>query len=98
MKTNTLVLLALSVLNVSTAVKFISGPEGWASAIGFNTTEQNWDDTRLSWNSSSDAQLYLETGIMHKMRVLISLSNGRDDQGVFKSNDDRREGSEALAL
>jgi hypothetical protein len=47
MKTNALALLALSVPNVATAVKFISGPEGWASAIGFNTTEQSWDDVQL---------------------------------------------------
>jgi hypothetical protein len=44
MKTHTLISLALSVSNVATAVKFISGPEGWASAIGFNATEQSWDD------------------------------------------------------
>ena len=43
MKTNTLVTVGL-VVNVVTAVKFISGPDGWASAIGFNATEQTWDE------------------------------------------------------
>jgi hypothetical protein len=47
MKTNAPVLLLLSVSNVATAVKFISGPEGWPSAIGFNATEQHWDD--IQW-------------------------------------------------
>lgn len=47
MKTNALSLLALSVSNVATAVKFISGPEGWASAIGFNASEPDWDDIKL---------------------------------------------------
>jgi hypothetical protein len=43
MKSNALLLL-LSVSNVATAVKFLSGPEGWASAIRINTTEQHWDN------------------------------------------------------
>lgn len=46
MKTNVLLLSFLSVSNVATAVKFISGPDGWASAIGFNATEQTWDDIK----------------------------------------------------
>jgi hypothetical protein len=44
MKSNALLLLLLSVSNGATAVKFISGPDGWASAIGFNASEQHWDD------------------------------------------------------
>jgi hypothetical protein len=47
MKTNTLVSLALSATNVVTAIKFITGPDGWASSIGFNATEQTWDDIKL---------------------------------------------------
>jgi hypothetical protein len=48
MKTTTLVSLALSAINVATAVKFISGPEGWAPSIGFKTEEQTWDDVKTS--------------------------------------------------
>jgi hypothetical protein len=44
MKTTSLVLAALSAANVANAIKFISGPEGWAPALGFNTTEQTWED------------------------------------------------------
>jgi hypothetical protein len=44
MKINVLVSLVLSVSNVATAIKFISGPDGWAPAMGFNTTVQTWDD------------------------------------------------------
>jgi hypothetical protein len=47
MKNNALVLSLLSVSNVATAVKFMSGPEGWPAAIGFNTSEQHWDD--IQW-------------------------------------------------
>jgi hypothetical protein len=47
MKTNSFALLALSASNVANAVKFISGPEGWPTALGFNTTEQTWDDVQL---------------------------------------------------
>jgi hypothetical protein len=48
MKTTTLVSLALSAINVATAVKFLSGPEGWASSIGFETHTQTWDDVKTS--------------------------------------------------
>jgi hypothetical protein len=47
MKTNAILWSLLSVSNVATAVKFISGPDGWASAKGFNTTEPHWDDVQL---------------------------------------------------
>jgi hypothetical protein len=46
MKPNASILFVLSVSNVANAVKFLSGPEDWASASGFNTTEQRWDDVK----------------------------------------------------
>lgn len=47
MKTNAVLLSFLSAANVASAVKFISGPEGWPSAIKINTTEQTWEDIQL---------------------------------------------------
>jgi hypothetical protein len=38
MKTTTLFTLAISAANVTTAVKFITAPQGWAEAVGFNVT------------------------------------------------------------
>jgi hypothetical protein len=39
MKTTTLISAALSASRAHAAVKFISGPDGWASSLGFNATE-----------------------------------------------------------
>jgi hypothetical protein len=47
MKTSVFALYALSASNVATAVKFLSGPQEWASAVGLNATEQHWDDVEL---------------------------------------------------
>jgi hypothetical protein len=47
MKTTALVLLALSASDVATAIKFIAGPEGWAQSLGFNSTDQPWDDIKF---------------------------------------------------
>jgi hypothetical protein len=46
MNINALVLLVFSVSNVATAIKFVSGPNGWAPAMGFNTSLQTWDDVK----------------------------------------------------
>lgn len=48
MKTNALLLSLLSAANVASAVKFISGPEGWPAAIKINTTEQSWEDVQAA--------------------------------------------------
>jgi hypothetical protein len=47
MKTSTLVSLALSAINVATAVRFVSGPDGWDQAMRFNATPQSWDDIKM---------------------------------------------------
>jgi len=41
---STLVSLALSAANVANAVKFITGPEGWAPLTLYNATEPTWDE------------------------------------------------------
>lgn len=46
MKNHVLLLSLLSAANVASAVKFISGPEGWPEAIKINTTEQTWPDVQ----------------------------------------------------
>jgi hypothetical protein len=46
MKTTTLISLALSALDAA-AIKFITGPEGWAPAMGFNATKQAWENVKL---------------------------------------------------
>lgn len=43
MKT-TLISLVLSAANVANAIKFVAGPEGWASHIGYNASDPTWDE------------------------------------------------------
>jgi len=77
MKTTTLVSLALSATNVATAVKFISGPEGWAESIGFKPQEQTWDDikpNRLSARAVQPARQELKarvTGLKNSKSVKL---------------------------
>ena len=47
MKIYTLVPLVFSTSNVASAIKFVSGPDGWARAVGFNATAQSCDDIQL---------------------------------------------------
>ncbi|TID20324.1 hypothetical protein E2P81_ATG07626 [Venturia nashicola] len=46
MKSNAILLSLLSAADVASAVKFVSGPEGWPAAMRFNTTEQTWEDVQ----------------------------------------------------
>jgi len=44
MKTIAFLSLASSAFNAVNAVKFVSGPNGWAPAMGFNGSNPTWDD------------------------------------------------------
>ncbi|QDS77070.1 hypothetical protein FKW77_007229 [Venturia effusa] len=46
MKTDAFVLSLLPAVKFASAVRFISGPEGWPAAIKINTTEQTWEDVQ----------------------------------------------------